>query len=148
MKIKYLLLPLAFLITTAFAESKELKVPFIHQQIAVTAEDQFNFDYDLTGAEKQRVVCLLENFDQVTLENYDQNNKIRGNRFFPGDRNSVQQVYFTSKESAFGSKGMIDQGLDNLKQFQVVRKGSVHVMNTFNDVPAYATCFYVPENTK
>lgn len=136
MKTKWFAASLLIFFVASSAFAKEVSVPFVHR--AVPAEGLF-INYSTDGQYAQKVVCVFENFYKSYLK-YHENGIEKAAMPF-----NVQEVYFTSK----GQTWERTQGLDNLEQFRVDPKGQVTIKNTsYTSETAYATCFYIPEESK
>jgi len=138
MKMKLAILSLGILFSgSAFSEDAgTVKVPFFHKMIP---QGGMTVGYDISGEQPQRISCIFENTYKAFLKIVSGGHE-EGTGAFGGN----QQVYFTNAGSAFKHT----QGLDSLDQYHVDARSHFIVADDFNRSKSYATCFYVPENSK
>ena len=140
MKIKLITCSFLTLLLANSAFAKETNVPFIHK--LVPAEGLY-IKYDMSGKYAQKVACVFENFYKGYLK-YTENNIEKDSGIAFGGGDDGDEFYFTSN----GSKWENTQGLDSLDQYHVDAKGHVWVNSLDQSTKAFATCFYVPEDSK
>lgn len=141
MKIKLATISLLALVLANSAFAKEVTVPFIH--LAVPAEGLL-IKYSMDGQYPQKVSCIYENFYKGYLK-YTENNMEHDAGVAFGSGDSGDQFYFTSK----GQRWEKTQAIDSLDQYHVDARGYIIVKNTrYNSATAYASCFYMSEDSK
>lgn len=133
MKIKHFILPLALILSTSvFAQ--DVHVPIVHKLVPA---DGLTISYDMGSTSARKVTCLFENFYKAYLTYVTNGAAVYGPIF--GNGKSTDQINFTSAGPTIDD-GAFDQEHVDYKSYITVKSAS--------NTPAYATCFYVSEDSK
>lgn len=135
MKAKLIFMSIVFIVVPTILFAEEIRVPFINR---VVPNDGLSIEYDMGTINKQKIVCVFDNFYKGYLR-YRENNSAKETGIIFG---SGEEIYFTNKEPSWEST----QGYDNLTQYHADAKGVIEVKNISGRAGATVTCFYLPEN--